>query len=75
MGSDLRKYHNQTRTRLILWFVAILFIVGLGLIWWIYGRSAALLGFLCLLGSGIPIGLIALFMFGLDQVVKKTDQD
>jgi hypothetical protein len=74
MPDDLRKYSVQTRTRLIIWFVILLFTVGLGLIWVFYGRQAALLGLLCLLGTAIPIGLIALFLFGLDKIVKKNNQ-
>jgi len=70
MTKDLRKYAKQTRSNLVIWFVIILFVIGLGLIWVIYGEIAALLGFLCLIGSFIPIGLIFLFLFGLDSIVK-----
>jgi len=71
MADNNKNYAQQTRKRLILWFVIILFTVGLGLIGIIYGLQAALLGFICLLGTGIPIGLIVLFLFGLDKIVKK----
>ena len=71
--TDLRKYASQTKFRLVLWFVLILFIIGLGLIWWFYGRNAAIFGFLCLLGAGLPIGLIAVFLLGLDALVKKPE--
>jgi len=70
----LAEYTAQTRFRLVLWFLLILFFVGLGLIWFFYGRNAAIFGFLCLLGAGIPIGLIAFFLIGLDVVVKKSDK-
>ena len=69
--TDLRKYASQTKYRLVFWFVFILFFAGLGLIWLFYGKSAALFGFLCLLAAGIPIGLIAIFLLGLDAIVKK----
>ena len=72
-GVDLRKYASQTNFRLVVWFILILIIVGLGLIWVIYGKNAALLGFFCLLGAGIPVTLIAIFIFGLDRFVKKSD--
>ena len=68
---NLKDYASQTKFRLVLWFILILFIVGLGLIWVFYGRNAALIGFFCLLGAGIPIGLIAVFLLGLDAIVKK----
>jgi hypothetical protein len=72
VGSDLRKYAAQTNFRLVLWFFLILVIVGLGLVWVIYGRNAALFGLLCLFGAGIPVGLIAIALFGLDLFAKKT---
>jgi len=70
---NLEDYASQTKFRLVLWFILILFIVGLGLIWVFYGRNAALIGFFCLLGAGIPIGLIAVFLLGLDAIVKKPE--
>jgi hypothetical protein len=68
---DLKKYTSQTNFRLILWFVLILVFVGLGMVWLFYGKNAALFGFLCLLGAGIPAALIAIFLLGLDAIVKK----
>jgi len=71
MDKNKTDYAKQTRKRLVIWFLIILFTVGLGLIWLIYGLQAAVLGFFCLLGTTIPIGLIVLLLFGLDQVVKE----
>jgi hypothetical protein len=68
---NLDDYASQTKFRLVLWFILILFIVGIGLIWLFFGRNAAIFGFLCLLGAGIPIGLIALSLLGLDAIVKR----
>jgi len=64
---------EQTKFLMVVWFLLILFVLGLGLIWVIYGRSAAFLGFLCLIGASFPIGLILIFLFGLDFLVRKTD--
>ena len=75
MTRDLRKYASQTNVQLIGGALLILFIVGLGLIAWLYGVRAALMGFLCLLGALVPIGLIYLFMFGLDAIVKRINKD
>jgi hypothetical protein len=72
-GADLRKYTAQTNFRLVLWFFLILVFVGLGLVWLIYGRNAALFGFFCLLGAGIPIGLIAVVLFGVDIFTKRSE--
>jgi cell division septal protein FtsQ len=71
-SADLRKYAAQTNFRLVVWFILILVFVGLGLVWIIYGRNAAMFGFLCLLGAGIPISLIALAIIGLDLFTKSS---
>jgi hypothetical protein len=75
MSRDLRKYSSQTSVQLIAGALLLLFVVGLGLIAWIYGPSAALMGFLCLLGALVPVGLIALSLFGLDALVKRINKD
>jgi magnesium-transporting ATPase (P-type) len=75
VAHDLRKYASQTTTQLIVGGLLLLFVVGLGLIAWIYGFRAALLGFLCLLGGLVPIGLVALIMFGLNMIVKKINKN
>jgi magnesium-transporting ATPase (P-type) len=75
MPRDLRKYASQTNVQLIVGGLVLLFVVGLGLIALIYGLNAALMGFLCLLGGMVPIGLVVLVMFGLDVIVKKSNKD
>jgi predicted PurR-regulated permease PerM len=74
MPADLRSYTSQTVTRLIIGALILLFIVGGGLIWWLYGPGAMLMGLLCLFAALIPIGLIWLLMVGLDLLVKKLDE-
>ena len=75
MTRDVRKYASQTTIRLIVGALVILFVVGLGLISWIYGAGAAVMGLLCLLGALVPIGLIWLFLGGLDWLVKRLNKD
>jgi hypothetical protein len=75
MPTDLRAYTSQTTSRLIIGALLSLFIVGGGLIWWLYGPGAALIGLLCLFAALIPIGLVWLLMIGLDFLVKKLDQE
>lgn len=75
MARDLRKYASNTTVQLIIGGFILLFVVGLGLIGLIYGARAALFGFLCLLGGLVPIGLVALVMFGLDVVVKRIHKE
>ena len=75
--TNVSHHASQTRFRAVLFFIAILLVVGLGLIWRFYGGAAALFGLLCLFGALIPLGLIALFVFGLDGLVRwfeKKDQ-
>lgn len=75
MNRDLRRYASQTTFRLVAGSLVLLFSIGLGAIWLIYGPYAALMGFLCLIGAFVPIGLIALSIFGLDWVVKRGNRD
>jgi len=75
MPRDLRKYASQTNVQLIVGGLVMLFVVGLGLIALVYGTNAALMGFLCMLGGMVPIGLVALVMFGLDVIVKKSNKN
>ena len=73
MNRDLREHSKQTKLQLIVIFIIILFVVGLGLIWLLYGIRSALLGLLCLIGTIIPVGLISVLIIGLDKLLKKQD--
>ncbi len=73
MKRDLRDYAKRTNIQLAVGAFALLFIIGLGLIWLIYGPGAAITGFLCLLGALVPIVLILLVLIGLDWIVKHAD--
>lgn len=75
MSRDLRRYMKDTNVRLIAGALALLFIVGDGLIWLIYGFGAAMMGLLCMLGAFVPIGLIFLVLFVTDWIVKRADRD
>jgi hypothetical protein len=74
LSRDLKKYAAQTNFRLILGALFLFFVVGLGLIWLVYGLKAAALGLVCLLGALIPLGLILFFIFGLDAILKLLDR-
>lgn len=75
MTTDLRKYASQTTVRLVAGALFLLLVVGLGLVWWIYGLAAAIMGLVCLLGALVPVGLIWFFLFGLDLLVKRLNKD
>lgn len=72
MKRDLRRYARETNVRLIIGAFALLFGVGVALIYWVYGPGAAGVGFLCLLGSLLPIALILVALYGMDWIVKRA---
>lgn len=74
MARDLRKYASQTTVQLIIGGLILLFLVGLGLIWYFYGLQAALLGLICMLGGLVPIILVVFLMSGLDAIMKKINK-
>jgi hypothetical protein len=73
MKRDLRSYARQTNVQLAIGAFVLLFIFGLGLIWWFYGLGAAITGLLCLLGALVPIALIFLALYGMDWIVKRAN--
>lgn len=73
--TDLKKYDNQTITRLIAGGILILFIIGDGLIFFIYGPEAAGMGLLCLGAAMLPILLIMLVIWLMDWVVKRANRN
>ncbi len=72
MKRDLRKYAKQTNFRLALGAFVLLFVIGLGLIWLIYGGGAASFGFFCLLAGLAPVVLIVLIFIGIDWILKSA---
>ncbi|MFZ6028429.1 MAG: hypothetical protein ACOYYS_12000 [Chloroflexota bacterium] len=74
MARDLRRYARDTNTRLLIGFLLILFLVGDGLIWMIYGREAAVFGVLCLLAALFPLLLIALALWAIDFLLQRLQE-
>lgn len=75
MGHDLRHYARQTNVRLAIGFVVILLFVGDGLIYIFYGRSAAMMGMVCILAGLAPLTLIMLALWIIDRIVRAHHQD
>jgi hypothetical protein len=73
MTRDLRRYARQTNARLILGFLLLLFLVGDGLVFLVFGRDAAILGVACILLGLAPLLLIALAMWGIDWITRRFD--
>lgn len=72
---DLREYAKQTNVRLGVGAFLLLFVVGLGLIYILYGQGAAMMGFLCLLAGLTPLVLIFLSLAALDWIQKRANRD
>ncbi len=72
MSRDLRKYRRQTIIRLIVGGILLLFLLGTGLIYLIYGQTAAMSGFLCLAVGMIPLVAILLFFWVIDWILKRS---
>ncbi len=73
MGRDLRKFANKTNLRLVVGFILLLFLIGDGLIYLIYGSGAAVTGLICILGGLAPIILIAVLLLIMEKIVKKAN--
>ena len=75
MSRNLRDYARKTNVRLGVGAFFLLFIIGVGLIYLIYGKEAAALGFLCLMLALVPIIMIALVFFLFDWIMKRAGRE
>jgi hypothetical protein len=75
MARDLRSYARQTNARLVAGGLILVFVVGDGLIYLIYGRNAALMGLICLLAGAAPLVLIWAGLSLMEWVVKGANRD
>ena len=75
MTRDLRKYARQTNTRLILGGIGLLYLVGGGLIFAIYGREAAISGVICLSAGLSPLILAWLAFSLVGWIARRADPD
>jgi multisubunit Na+/H+ antiporter MnhB subunit len=69
---DLREYAKQTNVRLALGAFILLFIVGVGLIWVIYGGNAAGMALTCLLAALFPVILILLIFVAIEWILRRA---
>jgi hypothetical protein len=75
MARDLRKYARETNIRLGVGMAVLLLVVGMGLVYFIWGPAAAMSGLLCLLAALVPISLIFLSLWLLDWIQKRANRD
>jgi hypothetical protein len=69
---DLREYAKQTNVRLAIGAFVLVFVIGVVLIWAIYGEGAAGMGLACLLAALFPIALIILFFVAIEWILKRA---
>lgn len=72
MNRDLRDYAKKTNIQLAVGAFILLFIIGLGLIWLIYGGGAASFGLFCLMAGLAPIVIIVLVFLGIEWILKSA---
>ncbi len=75
MSRDLRQYARSTNFRLAVGAFALLFVVGLGLIYLIYGKGAALMGMACLMAGLTPVALILTIFYFVDRILKRAGRE
>ena len=67
------RHRRQTYTRLVVAGLLVLLGVGGGLVWAIYGGSAAVTAVACLLGAAGILGLLWLILSLMELWVKEED--
>lgn len=72
MSRDLRKFARDTNVRLAVGAFLLLLVVGIGLIWAIYGQGAAGMGFLCVLAGLFPVVFILLAFVAIEWILKRA---
>jgi hypothetical protein len=69
---DLREYSRQTGVRLALGAFILLFVVGVGLIYLIYGPGAAGMGLTCLMAALFPVIIILAVFLVIDWILSRA---
>jgi glucose-6-phosphate-specific signal transduction histidine kinase len=70
---DPRHHWQQTQVRLLVAGLALVGIVGGGLVWLLYGSTAAITTWLCLVGGTLVLGLLWLVLGLLERWVKEDE--
>lgn len=70
---DPRRHQRQTQVRLLFGGMAVVAIVGGGVVWALYGGSAAVTTLMCLLVAVGVLGLLWLILTLLEAWVKEDD--
>lgn len=68
---DPGRHRRQTQSRLVASGLLVMLGVGGGLVWWLYGGTAAVAAVACLLAGTGVFGLLWLFLTLLELWVKE----
>jgi hypothetical protein len=68
--TDYRRYRRQTERRLFMAVLAVLLLVGSGLIFLLYGGAGAIAGFICLLAGAGTLCLLWLLLTLIEHWVR-----
>ena len=71
---NYRSHREQTDRNALIGFFILLFIVGGGLIWLLYGNGAAVLGIGCIVVGAGMAAIVMLIMFGLQWLSDWLDK-
>ncbi len=74
MGRNLREHASQTNRQLVVGFLVLVFVVGDGLIYLLFGRQAALMGLICLIAALAPVVLVWLALGFVGWLGNRLDQ-
>jgi hypothetical protein len=72
---DLRKYARETNFRLAVGAILLLFILGDGLIYLIFGAGPAVFGLICLGAGLVPVLLIIGGLWVMEWVVRRANRE
>jgi hypothetical protein len=70
---DTGRHQRETHARMIVGGALILLGVGGGLVWVLYGRSAAITAVVCLLTAFALFGLLWLLLILIERWVREED--
>ena len=69
---DLRKYAKKTDMHLIIGFFVLLVVVGLGLVFFIWGAGAAVTGLICVGVALLPVLAVLGVVWILDYLARRA---
>jgi O-antigen/teichoic acid export membrane protein len=75
VGRDVRRYSQQTTIGLIIGGLLLLFIVGDGLIYLIYGSGPAVTGLICMAAGLVPVLIIYGILALMGWIAKRNNDE